>query len=214
MTQDYLQDIQEIRSIMEERSRFLSLSGLSGILAGIYALVGAYVGYNFAVNAASVPYTDIKNGELTPVVMKLLSIAGVILLLSLATAYFFTSRKAKRRNEAMWTPATKRALVSFLVPLVTGGIFCLLLLWRGHILLLSPCTLIFYGLALYSASRYTLRDVGALGILEIILGLTSMLFPGKGIYFWAIGFGVLHIFYGIIMYYKYDRHDNKTDSIT
>lgn len=207
MTQDYLQDIQEIRSLMEERSRFLSLSGLSGILAGIYALIGAYVGYNMATSADSIPYKDLRNGELSPIVIQLLGVAAVILLLSLATAYFFTSRKAKRRNEAMWTAATKKALKSFLLPLFVGGVFCLLLLWRGYILLIAPATLIFYGLALYSASRYTLRDVGTLGIVEIGLGLIAMLYPGKGIYFWSLGFGVMHILYGIIMYLKYDRQD-------
>lgn len=199
--------------MMEERSRFLSLSGLSGILAGFYALIGSYIGYKMATSAPSVPYTDLKNGQITPIVMKLLAVAAIILLLSLVTAYFFTQRKAKRRNEAMWTPATKRALKSFLLPLVTGGIFCLLLFWRGYILLLSPMTLIFYGLALYTASRYTHKDIAILGILEIILGLVSMLFPGKGIYFWALGFGVLHIFYGAIMYYKYDRNETKTASL-
>ena len=164
MTQDYLKDIQDIKSMMEERSRFLSLSGLSGVLAGLYALVGAYVGYKLATSASSIPYKDLQSGYFSPIVMQLLLVALGILLLSIGTALFFTSRKARRRNESMWSPATIKALKSFLLPLVTGGIFGLLLLWRGHMLLLSPTTLIFYGLALYSASRYTVRDVGALGI--------------------------------------------------
>ena len=209
MTQDYLKDIQDIKSMMEERSRFLSLSGLSGVLAGLYALVGAYVGYKLATSASSIPYKDLQSGYFSPIVMQLLLVALGILLLSIGTALFFTSRKARRRNESMWSPATIKALKSFLLPLVTGGIFGLLLLWRGHMLLLSPTTLIFYGLALYSASRYTVRDVGALGIAEIAVGLASMLYPGKGIYFWAFGFGVLHIVYGSIMYFKYDRVGDK-----
>lgn len=210
MTKDYLQDIQDIKSIMEERSRFLSLSGLSGILAGIYALAGAYIAYNLAITASSVAYKDIKSGELTPIVIQLLGVACIVLLLSIGTAYFFTRRKARRRNEAMWTPATKRALKSFLLPLITGGLFCILLFYRRYTLLLAPTTLIFYGLALYSASRYTIGDVGTLGLLEIILGLVCMIYPGKGIFFWAFGFGVLHILYGAIMYYKYDRNEIKT----
>ena len=209
MTQDYLKDIQDIKSMMEERSRFLSLSGLSGVLAGLYALVGAYVGYKLATSASSIPYKDLQSGYFSPIVIQLLLVALGILLLSIGTALFFTSRKARRRNESMWSPATIKALKSFLLPLVTGGIFGLLLLWRGHMLLLSPTTLIFYGLALYSASRYTVRDVGALGIAEIAVGLASMLYPGKGIYFWAFGFGVLHIVYGSIMYFKYDRVGHK-----
>ncbi len=214
MTKDYLQDIQDIKSIMEERSRFLSLSGLSGILAGIYALVGAYVAYQFATTASSIAYKDIKAGLLTPIVFKLLAVAAIVLLLSVGTAYFFTRRKAKRRNEAMWTPATKRALKSFILPLITGGLFCVLLFFRKYTLLLAPTTLIFYGLALYSASKYTVKDVGMLGILEIIVGLVCMLYPGKGIFFWAFGFGVLHILYGTIMYFKYDRNEIKQVTTT
>ena len=212
MTQDYLKDIQDIKSLMQERSRFLSLSGLSGIMAGLYALIGAYIGYKMATSASSVPYRDLQNGTITPIVLQLLGVALIILLMSIVTAFFFTRRKAKRRNEAMWSPAIIKALKSFLLPLITGGIFGLLLLWRGHMLLLSPTTLIFYGLALYSASRYTLSDVGALGIAEIAVGLASMLYPGKGIYFWAFGFGVLHIVYGSIMYFKYDRVDNQNQA--
>jgi len=115
----------------------------------------------------------------------------------------------KRRNESMWSSASIKAAKSFLVPLGTGGIFGLLLIKKAYFSLLAPITLIFYGLALYSASRYTYRDVGFLGLIEIGLGLIAMLFPSMGIYFWAFGFGVLHIIYGGIMYFKYDRVDNK-----
>jgi len=205
MTTEYLKDIQDIKSMMQDRSRFLSLSGSAGILAGIYALIGAFLGYRVATRASSIPYQDLKNGFLSPVLIKLLVIAVTILVLSIVTSWFFTSRKAKKRNEAMWTPATLKALKSFSLPLITGGIFILLLIFKGYLLLVGPSTLIFYGLALYTASRYTVRDIGALGIAEIILGLISMLYPGKGIYFWAFGFGILHIVYGSIMYFKYDR---------
>lgn len=202
---EYLKDIQDIKSLMENRTRFLSLSGSSGILSGIYALVGAYVAYQMAITSQSTAYSDIRNGFLSPIVMKLLVVAAVVLFLSIATAYFFTSRKARQRNESLWNKASVNAMKAFLVPLVTGGAFGLLVLAKGYLMLIGPITLIFYGLALYSASRYTYRDVAALGLIEIALGMASMFFPGQGIYFWAMGFGVLHIVYGIIMYYKYDR---------
>jgi hypothetical protein len=202
---EYLKDIQDIKSLMENRTRFLSLSGSSGILAGIYALIGAYVANRMAITSQTTAYSDIRNGFLSPIVLKLLAVAALVLLLSLVTAYFFTSRKAQQRNESLWNKASLNALKAFLVPLVTGGIFGLLVLAKGYLMLIGPITLIFYGMALYSASRYTYRDVATLGLMEIGLGLVSMLFPGLGIYFWAIGFGVLHIIYGVIMYYKYDK---------
>ena len=205
MSNEYIKDIKEIKSMMAERSKFLSLSGLSGILAGIYALIGALVAYRLAYNSDSIAYQDIMNRELTPIITKLLLVAGVVFVMALSTAYYFTSQKAKKLNAKMWSPATLKLLKSFSVPLLTGGLVIFGLLWRGDLLLISTATLIFYGLALYSASHYTYRDIGALGIAEILVGLVSLGFPGYGLYFWAFGFGVLHVIYGTIMYFKYDR---------
>lgn len=205
MNQDYIQDIQDIKSIIQERTRFLSLSGLSGILSGLYALVGAFLAYSWVHQSDSIAYSDIEQRHFSPIVMKLLILAICILILALMTSYILTSKKAKARNEKLWTPASKKALKSFAVPLVTGGFFCMLLVWRNELLLIAPTTLVFYGVALYAASQYTIRDVAALGVMEIVLGLCAMLQPGYGIYFWAIGFGILHIIYGSLMYFKYDR---------
>ncbi len=205
MKDNYLQDIQAIKTIMEERTRFLSLSGLSGILSGIYALVGAFLAHSIATNSASYAYKDLKQGLFSPVVIKLLALAVVLVLLSVVTAYILSRRKARKNNDKMWTSASKKALRKFMVPLFTGGLFVILLIWRGELLLVAPATLIFYGLSLYAASDHTVRDIATLGIAEIILGLVSLGFAGHGLYFWAAGFGVLHIIYGLIMYIKYDR---------
>jgi hypothetical protein len=90
-------------------------------------------------------------------------------------------------------------------PLVTGGLLILILISRSYYGIITPATLIFYGLALVSASNFTFADVKYLGLLEIALGLIAACFPGYGLLFWAIGFGVLHIIYGSMMYLKYDR---------
>ena len=205
MKKEYIQDIQEIKTIMQSRSRFLSLSGLSGVLSGLYALVGAYIAYKISISADSMAYQDLKYGTLSPVVIKLFGLATLLVIFSIATAYYFTQKKARANNEDMWTTATKKALTKFLVPLCTGGIFVLILIWRGDLLLIAPSTLIFYGLALYAASDHTVRDIAKLGLAEILLGLICLLYTGKGLFFWAAGFGILHIIYGLIMYIKYDR---------
>lgn len=205
MSEDYLQDLQEIRKIMQERTRFLSLSGLSGILAGLYALIGAYFAYRLATNAETVAYIDLQQQELSSIIIRLVVIGLVVFFAALITAIYFTNRKAKKHNERIWNKASIKALRSFSIPLITGGLFVLLLLLKSYLYLIAPSCLIFYGVALYSASHYTFRDIGALGIAEIGVGLLALYFEGYGLYFWAFGFGVLHIIYGIIMYYKYDR---------
>ena len=198
---DYLKDIQDIKSMMAQSSQFISLSGLSGILAGIYALVGAYFAYNIIENDRSY-YITLESTTFKLII----GIALLVLLLSIVTAYLLTIRKAKKMGEKVWNPTAKRLIINFCIPLLTGGIFTLLLLKNGYYGLIAPITLIFYGMACVNASKYTLRDVRYLGITQIILGLIATEFSGYGLYFWVLGFGICHILYGSIMHYKYDRN--------
>lgn len=200
-TKDYLKDIQDIKSMMAQSSQFISLSGFSGILAGIYAIIGAIIAYFLIENERSYYIT------LESVTFKyILLTAFVVLVLSIGTAYLLTIRKAKKVGEKVWNPTSKRLIINFGIPLTTGGIFSLLLLKNGYYGLIAPITLIFYGLACVNASKYTLRDVRYLGISQIILGLIATEFSGYGLYFWVIGFGICHILYGSIMHFKYDRN--------
>jgi hypothetical protein len=200
---DYLKDISEIKNIMNKSSRFISLSGLSGILAGIYALVGAYIARSIINN----PNYDLtrSTSNFQNIEFKLIGVALFVAIISVVTAYILTRKKAKQHGVKMWDNTTKRLLFNFLVPLATGGVFCLTLLNQGFYGFIAPATLIFYGLALFSASKYTFGNVKYLGIVEIILGLIAMNYIGYGLYFWAIGFGLLHIIYGTMMYFKHDK---------
>lgn len=198
----YLEDIKEIKDIMNRSSRFISLSGWSGVSAGIIALLGAYLAYQTVY--ASQDYLGYKKVELTEEnLTMLLGIVILVLVLSITSSTFFTVIKAKRVNQKLWDAPTKLLLTNLLIPLVTGGILCLILLLNGYLGLVAPLTLIFYGLALVNASKFTLHDIRSLGILEIALGLIATHFIGFGLLFWAIGFGLLHIIYGIIMHVKY-----------
>jgi hypothetical protein len=131
--------------------------------------------------------------------------AFFVLLASIAVALFFSLRKAKKNGLAIWDKLTKRLLINFLIPITTGGLFCLILLNNGVVGLIAPSMLIFYGLALVNASKYTYNNLMTLGIIEAIIGLASAVFIGYGLLFWAIGFGIVHIIYGIVMYYKYEK---------
>ena len=197
----YLKDIQDIKHMMSQSSQFISLSGLSGILAGIYALIGALV-VNFLIEQNKYGVIIIEGRTFRLIILT----AIVVLAFSLVTAYIMTVNKAKKVGEVVWNPSSKRLLINFCIPLFTGGIFALLLLRHEVYGLIAPITLIFYGMACLNASKYTLRDVRYLGITEIILGLIAVEFSGYGLYFWVLGFGVCHIIYGAVMYFKYDRN--------
>lgn len=200
---NYHDDLSHIRSMMERSSRFLSLSGLSGVFAGITALVGSAYAY-FLMQNEKVSY--LKDDAIyfsDQLVTKLVITGLVILAVAITLAYIFTVRKTKKNEASMWDATTKRLLVAFLIPLIAGGFVSLALLYHGMLVFVAPMTLIFYGLALVSAERYTLSDIKYLGFCEIGLGLLSLFFLGWGFIAWVIGFGVLHIVYGLLMHSKY-----------
>lgn len=202
-TKNYHEDLSHIRSMMEKSSRFISLSGLSGVFAGLVALLGGIYVY-FVFQREGIDYFDGNRNVFSESLVKELVIIGlVILFLAVLSGYFFTAKKSKSKNLKIWDQTTKRLLFNFSVPLFAGGIFCLGLLYHHLFVLVAPATLIFYGLALVNAEKYTLNDVKYLGYCEIILGLFSFFFLGWGLVFWILGFGILHIVYGIVMYKKY-----------
>jgi len=202
---DVYSELSSIRSLMERSSKFISLSGLSGVMAGIYALVGAFVGYQVVYKEAG-GFVISNYDVIDPRVWsQLVVIALVVLILSLTTVIVLTYRQSKKKGQQFWGPGSKRLFSSLALPLVTGGILIIILLYKGEYSMVAPACLLFYGLSLVSGSHYTFSDVKWLGICEIVLGLLCALMPGYGLLFWTIGFGILHILYGSIMHFKYKQ---------
>lgn len=202
-SKNYHEDLLHIRSMMERSSRFISLSGLSGVVAGLAAIIGAVYVY-FVFQREGIDYFEgDRNIFGRQLVNELVLTGAVILVVAILSGYILTANKSKKKGLKIWDATTKRLLMTFVIPLVTGGLFCLILLYHHLFVLVAPATLIFYGLALVSAERYTLTDIKYLGYCQILLGLLSFLFLGWGLIAWTIGFGVLHIVYGLIMHRKY-----------
>ena len=209
--QGHAEVLQEIRSLMERSSRFLSLSGLSGVAAGLIALAGSTLAFLYL---GKMPFDNqdmyylLRPGErpwgIAPVTFFALD-ALAVLAGALFGGIYFTNRLANRKGLPVWNALTRRLLINLAIPLFTGGVFLLALYFHGLPGLMAPSTLIFYGLALINAGKYTLDDIRYLGLSEIALGLTGMFVPGFGLELWALGFGVLHIIYGILFYHKHER---------
>jgi predicted lysophospholipase L1 biosynthesis ABC-type transport system permease subunit len=194
------EDIKAIREMMEKSSKFLSLSGLSGIVAGFTAIAGAMFAYFYLLrDPSSTNYTH--NQE----IMILLGDAILVLIISIGFGIYFSRKKAKKNNQTLFNAVTKRAIYNLAIPLIAGGIFSFLFLLQGNLGVVASSTLLFYGMALLNASKYTFEEIHYLGITEIVLGLLAVIFMYNGILFWTIGFGICHIFYGLAMYVKYDK---------
>ncbi|WP_395053630.1 hypothetical protein [Flavobacterium sp.] len=206
---DYLKDIQDIKSMMANSSQFLSLSGLSGILAGVYSLIGAFLANNLLSSYSGTNYKITRNTSPiseTEITNQLFLIAICVIALSIVTGLTLSARKAKKQGETLWNVSSRKLIINFSIPLITGGIFALIQLLKQDYVLIAPITLIFYGLGCVNASKNTFRDVRYLGITLVILGLISTYYSGFGLLFWTLGFGICHILYGSIMYFKYDRN--------
>jgi hypothetical protein len=205
---EQLEQIKEIRNMMERSSRFISLSGLAGVFAGFFAMAGAGAFSLFINNKLNRVYGDLAKE--IPIDINLTFIrfcildAAAVLTLSLLFAVFFTTRNAKSKGQRIWDAAGRRLLVNLAIPLVPGGLYCLILLKYGWFGMIAPTTLIFYGLALVNASKYTVDEIRWLGFTEITLGIIGCFFIGYGITFWMIGFGIMHIIYGLMMYVRYE----------
>jgi hypothetical protein len=202
-------ELKNIKQMMERSSRFISLSGLSGIAAGICALAGAWVA-NSLINANTT--LDLRQSATLPDSImhgdffnsRLMQVAILTFIAAFLSAFIFTYRRSKKTNVPIWGTTAKRLMVSVSVPMIAGGIFLLALIKNGVYEFVAPGCLIFYGLGLLNAGKYTLPEIRYLGYAEIILGLLCLCFTGDGLYFWAAGFGLLHIIYGVFMWRKYE----------
>jgi len=205
---NHINDLMEIRSIMERSSRFLSLSGYSGIFAGVFAIIGGVIAHWYLHNSEFLTGGDVSyiSGQLAVMVKQFLIIDGaIVLILALVSAVFFSWIKARKLEIPLWDQTTKRVLINLSIPLIAGGVFIFVLIQYNLLYFLIPVSLLFYGLALLNAGNYTLSEVRYLGIAEIVTGIFALIFLKYGLYLWVFGFGILHIVYGIVMYFKYDK---------
>jgi len=203
----HLDALKDIRQMMQRSSRFISLSGLSGIAAGLWALIGAYLAYD-RIEEYYRSYNDEGYNSLGFQKLKLglFILAAIVLAASLISAFYFTWRRAGKNKMPLWDYTSKMLAVNMLVPLITGGLFIIAMLQHNEWRFIAPACLIFYGLSLLNASKYTLSEIRYLGLCEMVLGLINTQFLGYSLYFWAVGFGVLHIIYGFAMWWKYEKN--------
>ncbi|MBU3662078.1 MAG: hypothetical protein FGM41_02635 [Bacteroidetes bacterium] len=209
--EEQLEALKDIRNMMERSSRFLSLNGLSGIFVGIIALVGAAAAYVYLqTKHGNLPYFEYAKNEKGEMNLSFISFflidAVGVLIASLYVATWLTIKKAKKEGESVWNAASKQLMFNMAIPLTVGGLFCIIMVAHGATGMVAPATLVFYGLALVNASKFTFEHVKFLGLIQISLGLLAGIFINHGLLFWAIGFGVVHIAYGIIAYFTFEKN--------
>lgn len=190
-----LESVNEIKELMEKSSKFISISGLAAIMAGVYALAGTYIA------------TCLVTPDTTLIVALKLMIMVAILVLAAAavTAGILSYNKSKKLRQKFFSKLTYRALWNFSLPMLAGGIVCISILMHEYYDILASVMLLFYGLALVNTSKFTYSSVAWLGYAFICLGAVDCFWAGHSLLFWTIGFGGFHILYGILFYLHYER---------
>lgn len=197
-----LEDLKEIRQMMERSSRFLSLSGSSGI--GIGFLASLFVAWQ--VSKGNMSLTEQRNFDLLApaweeFIIGTFGLFVICVLLSMG----LTLRRTLKKGLTIWTSSTKNILGAIGLPMMVGA---MLLLQNFNSLSTDaffPATLLCYGLGLFFASRYTYDELRIMGLAMLVLGTLSILYPPYSLLFWVLGFGALHMIYGAIMYFRYER---------
>jgi hypothetical protein len=214
----HLETIQDIRQLMQKSSRFISLSGLSGVAAGVCALVAAWITqgkiaeYRAANGLPAGPFGEFdRDGSYffhpgyRQLEHQLILIAGITVVVAFTLAFLFTYLRSKKTGVPIWGFMARKVMINVCVPMVAGGLVLLRLLDFGAYGMIAPCCLIFYGLALINAGKYTFQEIRYMGYGQLVLGALNLWLNGYGLIFWAVGFGLLHILYGFLMWWKHER---------
>ncbi|HZZ76604.1 MAG TPA: DUF308 domain-containing protein [Puia sp.] len=196
-----LDALQDIRKMMEKSSRFISLSGWSGVSAGIFGLIGAWYANILLEKSDAVGRTSGAGG----IRFQLMVLAAVVFFCAVTSAFLLTWMRTRRDGMAIWGPSARRLMWNTMLPMLVGGLVILKMISDEYYTLIAPSALLFYGLALVNGSKYTLGEIRYVGYLEILLGIICLAWPSHGLIFWTLGFGIVHIVYGIMMWRKYER---------
>mgnify|MGYP005753233117 FL=1 len=174
-------ELAEIKAMMERSTRFLSLSGLSGVLAGIYALIGAGMVAYWLYGAETSLFEGLEILSTREILNRTLVTATIVLALALVTAYILSQKKSQKSASKFWTASSRRFLSTLFIPVISGGLFSFALLHEGFFHLIPAATLVFYGLGLINASQFTLNEIKNLGYGQLILGLIAAFHPAWGL---------------------------------
>lgn len=214
-----LEALKEIRKVMQQSARIFSLSGWSGIWAGSVALLGmSWIGYVLSDFGRSemTELSDfdiskstglVSGGQISEPHLRILfySVLAVFVLAVLGAVFFSFNKSRREGHTAGYNDVARKLLINMAIPMGAGAVFLLKFATEMHYHYFVPVSLVFYGLALINCSKYTFTEIKYLGLLEVLLGLLALVLMKWHLWIWGMGFGVLHIVYGILMWHKYDK---------
>ena len=181
-----LSNLRYIREAMERASAFTSIPGWGGVAVGVTAVIAAIIG----------------NGAQTWRQWLLIWLGEAVI--AALIAFVTMVRKARKANVSFTGGPARRFFVSYLAPVVAGGILTLLLTQRGFFAALAPMWLLLYGVSFVSSGAYSIPVVPVMGVCYMLLGIAACFF-GFAIQnaLMGVGFGGLHLVFGVVIARRY-----------
>jgi len=195
----HIEDLRAIHNLMERSSIFVNLSGIGAIIVGLCALAGSWFAHRILWQYSLAPYT------LTELKLSLLTLAAIVFFSALGIYVLFVWLRSRQLKAKFWNATARKISINFGVPFLSGSLVVFHLLTNDYISMVAPVSIIVYGIAVFCASHNSFVESRLLAVLEIALGVVALWFPGQGLWFWMVGFGLLHILYGIVFWFNHER---------
>ncbi len=166
---------------MERASSFTAVPGWGGVAIGVTALIAGAAAYGRPL--------DIQ-----------FSIWLAEAAVALVVGIWAVTAKTKRLSQSVQTKAGRRALLSFMPPLLAGGVLTAVL-YQIHVLGVIPgLWLLLYGAAVVTGGAFSIRIIPVMGLCFMLLGAIALLASQVwGDVFLMMGFGVIHIVFGAVI---------------
>ena len=180
---DHAEDnLRYIRATMENATSFTGVSGKGYVLAGFSALIAAWLAARQSTHAAW------------------LLVWMLEMLLAGGTALCMTAVKASRQGKPLWSNSGRKLLLAFIPAMTAGGVLTLALFLRNDTSLLPGIWLSLYGAAVMTAGVWSVRILPLMGALFLLAGALVLLTPVPPDLMLGLGFGGLHIVFGILVW--------------
>jgi len=177
-----MDDLRFIRKTMESAGGFTAVSGWGQVLAGASALAAGLV--------AS------RQSTVEGWLATWLAAAAVAFALSALTS----ERKARAAGESLFTGPGRKFLLGFVPAIVVGALLTVFFYRAGLTAGLPGAWLLAYGTAVVAGGAFSVRVVPVMGICFMTVGAVALFSPQAwGDLFMAIGFGGIHIVFGLII---------------
>ena len=112
--------------------------------------------------------------------------------------------KANRRGLPLFSGPARKVALGLAPPLVAGAFLTFLLFRAGLVWTLPAVWLLLYGAGIMTGGAFSVPIVPVMGVCFMLLGGLAVLAPAAwGNWFLGIGFGGLHILFGLLIAWRH-----------